>query len=215
MKIEKTQVFGFEASIRGLRNPLDSWSKSDSRVRDFSTFNTTYKNINTEGFILGDADKDLSQRLSKAGGEHRKHLRLVTVWVDMTLPRFIYQELDTYKHKENVSCSTIHKLMSYPITTDMFEDGENIPQDTIVKLNELIEKFKATKDPLEKKQYKYIAKTILPESFLQKRTVCTNYETLLNILKQREHHEMPQWSIICDWILALPYFTELTGLEVK
>jgi hypothetical protein len=133
----------------------------------------------------------------------------------MTLPRFIYQELDTYKHKENVSCSTIHKLMSYPITTDMFEDGENIPQDTIVKLNELIEKFKATKDPLEKKQYKYIAKTILPESFLQKRTVCTNYETLLNILKQREHHEMPQWSIICDWILALPYFTELTGLEVK
>jgi hypothetical protein len=107
---------------------------------------------------------------------------------------------------------SINSLSFTIVSCGIFSPSSNI---SVVKLNELIEKFKATKDPLEKKQYKYIAKTILPESFLQKRTVCTNYETLLNILKQREHHEMPQWSIICDWILALPYFTELTGLEVK
>ncbi len=215
MNIELTEVFGFKHSIRGMRNPKDSWSKSDSRTGDFATHNTESKNFNIEGFVLGEADMKLSQSLTKGGGEHRKHLRLISVWCDITLPRFVWQEMDTYKHKENVSCSTMHKLMSYPITENMFENGgDYISDSTINDLNSIIIKYKNSNNPEERKQYKYCAKTILPESFLQKRTMWTNYETLLNIINQRNLHELPQWHIICDWIIGLPYFTELTGVNL-
>jgi hypothetical protein len=214
MNIENTQVFGFEPALRAMRNPMDSWNKSDSYCTDYSFKLPNDKNSNIEHFTLGKNDMFLSQKLSKSGGEHRKHLRLISVWCDITLPRFIWQELDTYKHKENVSCSTMHKLMSYPITEEMFELGEDyIPDSVINSLNELVQKYKNTNINEEKKNYKYWAKTILPESFLQKRTMSINYETLLNIYNQRKNHELPQWNTICNWILKLPYFTELTGVS--
>lgn len=217
MQIENTDVYGFDMAIRGMRNPLNSLDKKDSRYTSGVYDDSFYwcdSNANAEGFILGESDKQLSQKLVKAGDSHGKHLRLIQVWADFTLPRFIWQEFDTYRHIEKVSCSTMHTLMKNTITEDMFEGGFlHMSADTIHKLNELIQLYKCADDLQEKKQYKYHAKRILPESFLQKRTINTNYQCLLNIYKQRKNHELPQWQEICQWILALPYFKELTGIE--
>lgn len=208
MKIENTEIYGFQASIRAMRNPLDSWGRSDSYV--YNGFNV--KNYNVEQFVLGSADKKLSQSLTKAGSEHCKHLRLITVWFDITAPRFWYQEFDTYKHKENVSCSTMHTLMKKPIDETYFEQ-DNVPASLIDKINTYIDLYKKTKDKEEKNAYLLACKNILPEGFLQKRTVCTNYQTLYAILGQRKNHKLPQWKEFCKWIVGLPYFKELTGLE--
>lgn len=213
MKIENTQVFGFEASIRALRNPMDSWGKSDSRLKDFNPSSITYKNINAEDFILGDTDMQLSQKLSKAGTEHRKHLRMIHVWADWTLPRYIHSEVDTYKHINKISCSTMHTLMKKPISEANFEK-DNIPSKLIDKINSYIELYKKCNDKEEKNDYLIACKNLLPEGFLQMRTINTNYECLLSIYNQRKNHRLPQWHEICDWIIQLPYFIELTGLEV-
>lgn len=217
MKVENTQVFGFQAALRGMRNPLDSWDKSDSMICVYD--NPLYpasNNANEEYFILGDADKDLSQRLTKAGTEHCKHLRMIQVWVDITLPRYIWTEFDTYQHVNKISCSTMHTLMKQTLTPDMFEDGFNyIAKDQIDAMLAFIDDYSKTTDKAIKKNCKYVVKSLLPESFLQKRTVNTSYMTLLNIYKQRKNHELPQWHTICDWIKNLPYFVELIGIEIK
>ena len=210
MKIEETEVYGFGASIRSMRNPMDSWDRSDSRSGGMIDIQNPFFNI--EGFMLGDADKKLSQKLTRAGSEHCKHLRLITVWFDITAPRFWYQEFDTYKHKENVSCSTMHRLMSKPINESHF-DQDNIPASLIDKINTYIELYKQTTDKEEKNAYLLACKNILPEGFLQKRTVCTNYQALYAIYHQRKSHRLPQWHYFCDWIKGLPYFIELTELE--
>ncbi len=215
MRIENTQVFGFEASIIAMRNPLDSWSKSDSictRAVYDDTFYWSKDNANDEGFVLGEADKILSQKLAQAGNEHSKHLRMIQVWADLILPRFIWQEFDTYRHVEKISCSTMHRLMSKPITTDMFEE-DVIADTTLERLNVLVDAYRLAHDSETKKVIKYHTKCMLPESFLQKRTINTNYQCLLNMYNQRKNHELPQWHEICKWILSLPYFKELTGLE--
>jgi hypothetical protein len=214
MKIENEQVFGFEAAIRAMRNPLNSWDKSDSRIK--SCDDPLYwadKNANEERFILGEKDMLLSQKLTKAGTEHSKHLRLIQVWFDITAPRYWYIEFDTYLHKTNISCSTMHTLMKKPISEQDFEK-DNIPASLIEKINTYIKLYQETNDVEEKRDYLIACKNILPEGFLQKRTVCTNYQTLLNIYKQRAKHTLPSWQQFCDWIINLPYFQELTGIEV-
>jgi hypothetical protein len=213
MKIENTQVFGFEAAIRAMRNPLNSWAKSDSKIEGCD--NPLYwskENANEERFILGENDMLLSQKLTKAGTEHCKHLRLISVWFDITAPRYFYTEFDTYKHKENVSCSTMHTLMKTPLSEDDFEK-DNIPASLIDKINEYIKLYQQSEDTEEKREYLVACKNILPEGYLQKRTVWTTYQTLLNILHQREHHRLPQWQYFCEWIVRLPYFKELTGIK--
>lgn len=216
MKIENTQVFGFEAAIRAMRNPLNSWDRSDSRIK--SCDDPLYwadKNANVERFVLGEKDMQLSQKLTKAGTEHCKHLRLIQVWFDITAPRFFYIEFDTYKHKENISCSTMHTLMKKPISEQDFEK-DNVPATLIEKINTYIKLYQETDDAEEKRDYLLSCKNILPEGFLQKRTVCTNYQTLLNMYMQRKHHKLPQWQYVCNWILTtLPYFKELTGIETE
>lgn len=210
MRVENTEVYGFNASIRGMRNPLDSWDRSDSYMNaDLDLMND---NFNVEYFVLGEADKKLSQKLTKAGSEHCKHLRLISVWFDVTAPRFWYQEFDTYKHKENVSTSTIHTLMERELNEDDFA-MDNIPAQVIEKINTYIEMYRNTKDSEEKRRYLLACKNILPEGFLQTRTVWTNYQTLYAILQQRKNHKLPQWHYFCDWIKGLPYLKELTGLE--
>jgi len=215
MKIENTQVFGFEAAIRAMRNPLNSHAKSDSFLLK-NCFNQPTPHIyesNIEKFVLGIKDAELSQKLTKAGTEHCKHLRLIQVWFDITAPRFFYIEFDTYKHKENVSCSTMHTLMKKHISEQDFEI-DNIPAYLIEKINTYIDLYQQTDDVEEKHNYLIACKNVLPEGFLQKRTVCTNYQTLLNMYKQRQQHRLSQWRYFCDWILQLPYFKELTGIEV-
>jgi hypothetical protein len=194
MKIENEEVYGIEASIRALRNPMNSHHLGD-----------TY--VGTECFLLGEKDKILSQKLTKAGTEHCKHLRLIQVWADFTLPRYIWVEMDTYRFLEKVSCSTMHKLTSKVITQDDFEYA--LPSSTLIRLNELRVKYNETKDI----EWFLRLKNELPEGYLQKRTVNTNYQQLLNIYNQRKNHKLPQWHTICDWILRLPDFKELTGIE--
>ena len=215
MKVENTQVFGFESAIRAMRNPLNSHIKSDSKFEKYDDPLYWAKNdANEERFILGEKDAELSQKLTKAGTEHCKHLRFIQVWFDITAPRFFYIEFDTYKHKENISCSTMHTLMKKYISEQDFEK-DNVPASLIDKINTYIGLYQQADDAEEKRDYLVACKNILPEGFLQKRTVCTNYQTLLNMYKQRRQHRLPQWQQFCDWIIHLPYFKELTGIEME
>lgn len=215
MKITNAQVFGLESAVRACRNPKNSWDKSDSLLDyDEVILDIDIKNDNDEGFILGQADKKLSQQLTRAGGEHCKHLRLIQVWFDMKAPRYLWQELDTYKHAEKVSCSTMHKLFDdlRKIELQDFsydEKDKDILTVIIARLNELRCQYLVSKD----KELLIRAKKILPEGFLQTRTVNTNYQQLLNIYNQRKGHRLLEWKEFCRFVEHLPYFLELTNLK--
>lgn len=213
MKIEKTQVFGFESAFRGLRNPLNSWDRSDSFMSIDSDF---YGNYNDEYFVLGEKDKKLAQSLIIAGTEHCKFLRQIQVWADMDMPRYWLQELDTYKFCEKNSCSTIHKLLNKnnQITLDMFvtcPEDTDIAQVIIDRLNEIRDIWLNSTDQNEKDYCLLRAKRLLMEGFLQLRTVNTNYAELRNIYHQRKNHRLKEeWQdVFCKWVESLPYAKEL------
>ena len=225
MKFDKTDVWGFEHAIRGMRNPLDSWTRSDSKV-------VTSVNGNNS-FIIGDEDMGLAQRLIRGGSEHRKFLRQIIVSVDITAPFYWWKEFDTYKIGTVAnSCSTMHKLASTPITKECFEMGdfkcfefdisvsddgnfavvynsEYVWNHTIHTLEALREKYVETKD---KRYWKELVR-LLPESWLQKRTVTMNYENLLSICKQRSGHKLTEWHTFIDWVHTLPYANEFVFLN--
>jgi hypothetical protein len=200
-------IAGFSPAILGMRNPLDSWNKSDSYISPLET-------SNIEHFVLGEKDKELSQKLAKAGSEHRKHLRQIQVWANITLPRFVWQEMDTYTFMNKISCSTMHTLMNNPVGVNLF-DEEDVSGQTLIELNRIYvdyQKAKESKDKALQTQLKIKAKRKLPEGFLQMRSCNTNYECLINMHFQRELHELYHWHIIDAWIMGLPYFPELTGI---
>lgn len=203
--VRTLEVAGIYSAIMGMRNPLNSWVKSDSE-------NQYEGGVNRFEPIIGPDDMILAKKLIKAGTEHRKFLRQIQVWADVTMPRYIWQELDTYKFGTKNSCSTMHTIMKQEITRNDFYIGEShgIIIDSLVAsmdiLNILRDKYLQTKD------YKYVIdmKRILPESFIQLRTWNTNYEELANIYHQRKHHKLKEeWGIICKWIEELPYFKEM------
>ena len=216
MKFENTEVWGFEHAVRGMRNPLNSWDKGDSGYID-RRFN--------DQFHIGKNDLDLAQRLIKAGSEHRKFLRQIFVSVDITAPLYWWKEFDTYKvGTVSNSTSTMHKLASTPITIDCFEmdDFEDVSDkdtfgfvsdwwDNIVYyLEELRKKYNETKD---KRYWKELIR-LLPESWLQKRTITMNYENILNMYRHRKNHKLIEWSkSFCDWVKTLPYAEELICFE--
>jgi hypothetical protein len=201
-----------------MRNPMDSWAKSDSIVK--------YAEIKKGQFIeaipidleIGQVDLQLAQSLIMGGSEHRKFLRQIAVSVDILAPRFWWSEFDTY-HIGVVtnSCSTMHKLKSYPITKEMFEIDENQTEDTywnlvINHLEGLRQKYIETKD------YKWfrLLKESLPEGFLQKRTVLLNYENVFSMIHQRKNHRLKEWfGIFIDWAKDLPHADELLFFKRK
>ena len=203
MKFENTEVWGFEHAIRGMRNPLESWNKSDSVFNGF--------NGKIENTVIGKNDLELMQKLIKAGSEHRKFLRQIFVAVDITAPLFWWKEFDTYKvGTVSNSTSTMHKLASTPITIDCFENGEMVYSFTIAELEMNRLKYLETKD---KNEWKRLIVN-LPESWLQKRTTTMNYENILNMYRQRKNHKLTEWSkSFCDWVKTLPYAEELICLE--
>ena len=221
MKFENTEVWGFEHAIRGMRNPLESWDKSDSGCKLYCSVEgvcvekpCSYDNCNgctTTEYIIGKNDLELMQKLIKAGSEHRKFLRQIFVAVDITAPLYFFKELDTYKvGTVSNSTSTMHKLASTPITMDCFENGEMIYSFTIAELEMNRLKYLETKD---KNEWKRLIVN-LPESWLQKRTITMNYENILNMYRQRKNHKLAEWSkSFCDWIKTLPYAEELICLE--
>jgi hypothetical protein len=227
MKIEKTYVYGFEPAIRGARNPMNSWSLSDSEshlpiVQTQDTIIVKSSENNTECFMLGEKDLNLAQRLIKAGSEHCKFLRMIQVWADLDMTRYFWSEMDTYKFNSKNSCSTMHKLLNpkNEITLNMFEyykEDEDIVQTVVDRLNEIREKFLSTKISEEQRVFKRRAKMLLLEGFLQLRTVNTNYAELRNIILQRRNHQLKEdWQVtFCNWVTTLPYAKELIfcGLE--
>ena len=213
MKFENTEVWGFEHAIRGMRNPMNSWEKSDSGYID--------KRFNDQ-FHIGPNDMKLMKTLIKAGPEHRKFLRQIFISVDITAPLYWWKEFDTYKVGTVAdSCSTMHKLKDTPITMECFEMSghEDIPMvlnafgETddfwywlIEALEYLRQKYLKTKD----KKYWYELIRMLPESWLQKRTVTMSYENVANMYSQRMNHKLTEWSEdFIQWADNLPYFKEL------
>lgn len=206
MKFENTKVYNFEGAIRGARNPLESWSKSDS------TFD-----IPPQGkTILGKNDLGLMQRLIKAavhdGHEsHNKFMRQIMVCVDITAPMYWWSEFDTYKVGTVAnSTSKMHKIHSAPITEDLFSFDHvtlcDIGKAFLNELEALRCKFNETKD----KKYWYALIQLLPESFNQTRTVTMNYENIRNMYFQRRNHKLTEWSgSFIDWVKSLPYAEEL------
>ena len=245
MKFENTSTWGFEHAIRGMRNPLESWNKSDSYYGN--------NEVGLESYIIGAKDLELMQKLIKAGSEHRKFLRQIFVSVDITAPLYWWKEFDTYKiGTVSNSTSTMHKLASTPITIDCFEmddfssnveieDGKdddythysitevwsylidkceflrqkynNIIENT-KPLEEIKEFEEAEKAQVMAKKYWKELIRLLPESWLQKRTITMNYESILHMYRQRKNHKLTEWSkSFCDWIKTLPYAEELICLE--
>lgn len=277
MKFEKTEVMNFEGAFRGLRNPLESWTKSDSQFgienleemqadyetaceycvnegldeeKDYDAFweaeekyiewlrengdlNKTSFNLYFPDYVqyayIGPKDLNLAQRMIKAGTSDRKFLRQIMVSVDITAPLYWWKEFDTYKVGTVAnSTSTMHKLASTPITFDCFEmdDFENLrvydnePYNTDTFVTDIWDdiigycetlrlRYNETKD---KRYWKELIR-ILPEGWLQTRTVTLNYEVLRNIYFQRRYHKLTEWHRFCEWIESLPYSKELITYE--
>ncbi len=218
MKFEHTQVFNFEGALRGMRNPKNSWDKSDSY------YQLSCVDVPTN-YIIGEKDMKLAQQLIKAGSEHRKFLRQIFVSVDITAPLYWYKEFDTYKVGTTAnSTSTMHKITSKEITLDCFEIGDYSPSlilidETLLEANvklhiDFLEQlrllFLQTKD---KRYWKELIRW-LPESWLQTRTITLNYENILSIIHQRKNHKLDEWSKdFINWAKSLPYAKELLFLE--
>lgn len=214
MKIETLEVAGLRSALHGMRNPMDSWDKSDSAYEEiYDECNDIY----IMDYVIGEKDLDLAQRLIKGGSEHGKYRRMIQVWCDITMPRYWWSEFDTYKIGTTAnSCSTMHRLLNNvnPITLDMFvfRDEELDLMTTIVnQLESLRQEFRFSKDAEYKNSLLVRAKRLLPEGFLQKRTVNLNYETIANMYHQRKHHRLKEeWiDVFCTWVESLPYAQEL------
>ena len=205
IKIEKTDIYGWEATIRGMRNPLNSWDKSDS-----------YYDPELNAFILGEDDIALMKRLSKAGDDHAKFLRMINVTCDITAPLYWWKEYDTYKVGTVAnSCSTMHTIHTkeFQLADFSWEQLEPLAlgslEETIKVMNIYREKYIHDKD----KRWWYQMIQLLPTSYEQKRTVQLNYQVLKNIYFARRNHKLAEWHTLCDWIEGLPYFKWICLVE--
>lgn len=223
----------WEAIIRGMRNPLNSWDKSDSRECNIDSCvgcdNECYERLpqgNEKDYVIGKNDADLMKRLNKAGTEHRKFMRMIPIYIDITAPLYWWKEFDTYKIGTVCnSCSTMHKIHSKEFTWDDFshehlthtdafhmdanEDALNALQVVINALNYNRKKYLETKD----KTYWWQMIQLLPSSYNQKRTIMLNYEVLSSMCHQRKNHKLDEWREFCEWIKTLPCFELITGEE--
>ena len=218
IKIENIDVYGFETAIRGMRNPMNSWDKSDSGWE----IEYDEGGWDAEVFHIGMNDLDLIQRLFKAGTEHRKYLRFINVTMDVTAPLYWWKEFDTYKIGTVAnSCSTMHKIHAKEFTLDDFScehlwgdrDERDIDEPIgimnmiIDKLNENRTEFLETKDKL----FWWQMIQLLPSSYNQRRTVQMNYEVAVNIIRQRKNHKLDEWHDMVDVLTNLPYMKEIIG----
>ena len=202
IKIENTIVTGWEAAIRGARNPMNSWSKSDSGFKDGH-------------YVIGYNDINLMTRLSAAGNDHGKFMRMIHVQCDITAPFYWWKEFDTYKVGTTAnSCSTMHKIQSKPITLDDFsvDDYENLGEwkDAFSNVIDDCERLRQNYNSTGDKRYWRMLIQLLPESYNQKRTVDLNYAVLKTQYHARKEHKLTEWSDgYCGWIKSLPHAEEL------
>ena len=208
IKFEHTEVFGWEATIRGMRNPLNSWDKSDTV---FGLGEDRYNDMS-----VGENDLALMKKLSKAGSDHSKFLRMINVTADITAPRYWWTEYDTYKVGTVAnSCSTMHKIHEKEFTLDDFSHEHlspfyvNMLLDIISELNFNQKGFNVCpmKDKAEIYWWQMIQ--LLPQSYNQKRTVQLNYQVLKAMYHSRKNHKLDEWREFCKWCETLPYFKEI------
>ena len=227
LKIENFEVLGWEHAIRGMRNPMNSWEKSDSflcrEVEDDTcpedcSFIGKCPVYGTEDlFVLGGNDYNLMKNLRNSGTDHRKFMRMITVYLDITAPLYWLKEFDTYKVGTVAnSCSTMHKIHAKEFTLEDFSceklyDPLGDLRPIVDRLNVYRERYLETKD----KNDWWQMIQLLPTSYNQKRTVMLNYEVLANIYKSRRHHRLDEWHTFCDWIEKLPYSELITGKEYE
>lgn len=203
----------WEAIIRGMRNPMNSWGKSDSYYPE----EYRYGDLPSDAVDIGDNDLNLMKRLCSAGTDHRKFMRMITVYVDITAPLYWLKEMDQYKvGTVSNSCSTMHKIHAKEFTLDDFScEYLYLPlQDlrpTIDLLNTYRERYLETKDKSD--WYQIIQ--LLPSSYNQRRTYLLNYEVLANIYKSRRNHKLDEWVEFCGWIKTLPYSELITGEKAE
>lgn len=222
LKISNFEVMGWEHAIRGMRNPMNSWEKSDSKVHTCECEQWPH-NIKKSFDEVGPNDLDLMKRLRNAGTDHRKFMRMITVYLDITAPLYWWKEFDTYKVGTVAnSCSTMHKIAEKEFTLEDFscdklsEHSKRHLQDTINLLNCYRADYnnpEADGQSEYKKFYWWQMIQLLPSSYNQKRTIMLNYEVLANIYKSRRNHKLDEWHIFCDWIEELPYSEVITGYE--
>ena len=205
IKIELTDVWGFEHAVRGMRNPMNSWNRGDSHY-----------SMDHTRFIIGKDDMRLMQKLYQAGPEHRKYMRQIFVSLDITAPLYWWKEFDTYKIGTTAnSCSTMHKIYSKEFCMEDFSfenlvithAGKKAAQEIINALNHFREIYLQSKS---KKYWWQIIQT-LPTSYNQKRTVTINYENAVTIIRQRSGHKLDEWKELINELSKLPYMQEITG----
>ena len=236
LKIENTEVMGWEHAIRGMRNPKNSWQKSDSVFAGKYSYG-----LNDDVSVsIGPNDHNLMMTLRNAGTDHRKFMRMITVYLDITAPLYWWKEFDTYKVGTVAnSCSTMHKIHAKEFTLEDFSHEHllepkdvdlpdnsccnwnwegcgviapiDILEETINMLNKARKMFLETND----KKYWWQMIQLLPTSYNQKRTVMLNYEVLANIYKSRKDHKLDEWHTFCDWIESLPYSELITGQSIE
>ena len=214
IKIENVKVYGFEAAIRGMRNPMNSWDKSDTVYGTYWGEIDGHKCFDDFGFAIGQNDLKLMKSLSKAGNDHGKFLRMINVTVDITAPLYWWKEYDTYKVGTVAnSCSTMHKIHDKEFTLDDFSidhlDDFSIDRLEIIVsyLNSMREMFLENKN----KHFWWQIIQLLPSSYNQKRTVQLNYQVLKQMYFARRNHKLDCWREFCKWIETLPYSELITG----
>lgn len=241
IKIENAEIVGWEAAIRGMRNPLNSWEKSDSKWYSIGIPTNNSAAINdkylSQKYCIGDNDYDLMKRLRNAGTDHRKFMRMITVYVDITAPLYWWKEFDTYKVGTVAnSCSTMHKIHAKEFTLDDFSCEHLItnkdpdcydasyhwysksantklyatPLDGLKVIIGILNANREAYLETKNKEYWWQLIQLLPSSYNQRRTVMLNYEVLANIYKSRRNHKLDEWHVFCEWIESLPYSELIT-----
>ena len=224
IKVENIEVWGFEHAIRGMRNPLNSWDKSDSKfclgkeftdctVDAYKCIRKNDRDFDYDIFCIGKNDLDLMRRLYKAGPEHRKYLRQIFVSMDITAPLYYLKELDTYKvGTTSNSCSTMHRIhdkkfeFNYFSTEHLYVESMYALSYTITILNEARELYIESK----RKEDWWQMIQLLPSSYNQRRTITMSYENVVNIISQRSGHKLDEWNLFVEELKRLPYIKEIT-----
>ena len=244
LKIENAEVLGWEHAIRGMRNPMNSWEKSDSGWCPNGTeYGYCYadhrkycprRTTDAPAFCIGPNDQKLMMNLRNAGTDHRKFMRMIVVYVDILAPLYWWKEMDTYRvGVEKNSCSTMHKIAAKEFTledfscehlitreTPLYEGGGDAPEppNAVWLMNRTIQTLNQYRDlylRIKDKKYWWQMIQLLPSSYNQRRTVQMNYEVLANIYKSRKGHRLDEWKTMLDWIESLPYSNLITGKEEK
>jgi hypothetical protein len=222
IKIENTDVYGFESAIRGMRNPMNSWNRSDSNCETIIRDNGKY----VEDFV-GDNDLKLMKNLVKAGADHSKFMRMITVTCDITAPLYFYKEWDTYKvGTVRNSCSTMHKISDKEFTLDDFSCEKLInsmcmeiqemqkvrvsPMQSMLTTVECLNSYRDLYLKTKYKKYWWQMIQLLPSSYNQRSTVQLNYAVLRNMYHARKNHKLDEWHTFCEWVESLPYSELIT-----